>query len=330
MMNIKRVSLLLSVLLLLALSLACSLVTGEPSISEEPNFEATVEAAVSATQNSSADPAGEELPDEDPPADEPPEVFDPPLEDEPPDGDVFSFQGVSFIVPPAWEAIVQAEVVAEEPFVDDMPPFAVYPEHIAFHFAPEDHFETMISPTIAVYRVDDIQQMFVGTNMSTAVNETMSTLQGSIASGLAAANIPVFPFIGAAELFRDKAEVLAFQNGSGVRALAQYGQAYWFIHNGGVSYYYQGLTEDGQFYVTVRLPVRVTFLIDGYEPSMNANPSAIQIQEYDMAVWEETEAAITAYNDEVYNRFQSMQPDELFPSLASIDALVASLRVEEN
>lgn len=124
---------------------------------------------------------------------------------------------------------------------------------------------------------------------------------------------------------------LDFANGAGVRGLIQYMQDIFFYTNNGLIYQFNGLTQDGHYFVSVRYPVSVPFLMElnGFTlPPNNINPQAIAIPEWPSG-FEQQRQVIEAYNAEALQRFEQMSESEAFPDLALLDQLIRSIEVSQ-
>ena len=73
-------------------------------------------------------------------------------------------------------------------------------------------------------------------------------------------NLPFLPAFNAAQTFHSNEQPLTFQNGTGIRFLTQYGQAPYPVNNNSLFYTFQGLTNDGAYYVAAILPINAAFL----------------------------------------------------------------------
>jgi hypothetical protein len=73
-------------------------------------------------------------------------------------------------------------------------------------------------------------------------------------------NIPFLPAFNAAQMFHSNEKILEFQNGKGIRFLTQYGQAPYPVNNESLFYTFQGMTNDGAYYVAAVLPIQAAFL----------------------------------------------------------------------
>jgi hypothetical protein len=122
---------------------------------------------------------------------------------------------------------------------------------------------------------------------------------------------------------------LDFSEGAGVRGLVQYMQDFFFFTNNGLTYEFHGLTQDARYFVSVRYPVSVPFLmeLDGFTlPPNNINPQAIAIPAWP-GDFEGQRQVIEQYNTEALRLFGQMPEQDVLPNLALLDRLVQSIRI---
>ena len=165
------------------------------------------------------------------------------------------------------------------------------------------------SPIVQVYPVAE----FSAINENAA--ERISDLQNLLVSRSlpSSGELPFLPVFNAGQMTQIKPVFLDFQNGSGVRFITQFGQAFWPIYNKGMIYTFQGLTADGAYYISVIMPLSHPDLAqyDNFEPPSDFYDNAEQFMQDQTAKL-------------------NSQPDESFtPSLADLDAMVRSLKVEK-
>ncbi len=194
----------------------------------------------------------------------------------------------------------------------NLPYFEIYPEYIRFLFDGYPLYpEAFHTPQIMVFPASEYAALNPG------AQEEINNLKSLLASRVlppANERLPFLPGWNAAQLFRSNAKFIEFQNGSGMRYLAQYGQAANPINSRELFYTFQGITQDGKFYISAILPVA--------HPSL-PDPNTVVI------------------NDAFYNNYEnytldmaaqlSAQPDESFsPPLNLLDALIQSIIVESS
>lgn len=229
----------------------------------------------------------------------------------PPTQPAASFHGATFSYDPSLAGFINAEVVpavagAEEPY------WALAPEHLEFSFLEYALDDTFHEPAIYVYPVAKYAAV------SDAAADIIDGMWALLAEKPAdpEGSIPTLPVWNAAQFMHAAVEYVDFQNGSGVRFLTQYGQAVWPVNNQDLFYSFQGMTADGTYYVVAVLPVS--------HPSLPANGDEVaETQDYD--TFSEN---FEPYLAEVAADLTAQDPASFTPSLAVLDSLAASIRIE--
>jgi hypothetical protein len=121
---------------------------------------------------------------------------------------------------------------------------------------------------------------------------------------------------------------LDFANGAGVRGVVEYAQDIFFFTNDGLLYEFDGLTQDGRYYINVRFPIAAPFLMDieHGDPNTNVNANAIGIPNWP-SDYNDQGNTIKTYNTEALRRFDQMAESDFAPDLAALDALVKSIQI---
>jgi hypothetical protein len=222
-----------------------------------------------------------------------------------PGGNEVLFEGIHFYYDATMATSVEASIV---PSTEDI--VGVIPEHIEFVFGSYAWTGSMHTPTIYIYPVDAYR------SANEYVNENIDGLKTLLDQRPAAPDtIPFLPMWNAGQMFNSNVEYLDFENGSGVRFLTQYGQAIYPINNNGLFYTFQGLTNDGAWYVAMVLPVANPLLSpDGNEPPGGD--------------WETFDANFEAHLAEVKTLLQSQPNPNFTPNLNLLDDMVRSMRVK--
>ena len=108
-------------------------------------------------------------------------------------------------------------------------------------------------------------------------------------------------------------------------------QDFFFFTNNGLTYELNGLTQDGHYFVLVRYPVSVPFLMElegSLLPPVNLNPQSISIPEWP-DTYELQLKIIEDYNTEVLRRLEQMSENQSTPDIALLVALVGSIQVNK-
>lgn len=134
--------------------------------------------------------------------------------------------------------------------------------------------------------------------------------------------LPAVPFFNAAQVFASNVQILAFQNGRGVRFVTEYAQYPAPANNHELFYQYQGLTSDGAYYIVAILPIRMPALADTGEPNAVLPSGGIPYPNMNDATpdFSGYYAAVTALLNETTS--------EIFtPNLSQLDQLIQSIEI---
>ena len=241
-----------------------------------------------------------------------------PVELSPVDGKV-SYNRISFRLDPTLANGVIAWICPTLPLREDLMPAEAHPPYTAFHFPTYSRQNIDFQPEVRVYEVmGDMQDYPYPLNMLDAL-QTEVTQRPE----------PVTWFNGAP--LHSRQSYLSFANGSGVRGLVQYMQDLFFYTNNGLTYEFNGLTQDGRYFVSVRFPLDVPFLmvLAGPDPLTNLNPQAIAIPGWPND-YQQQVPIVEAYNTEALRRLEQMDNRDAYPNIALLDALVQSIQVNNN
>lgn len=227
-----------------------------------------------------------------------------------PDTPVYYFENIRLNLDPTLFAFASGQVIAKQPSGPDTPFWMVHPEVIRVTLAGYPVTHSVFSPEIAVYAVEETRALSEpGAQAVDGLRQFLAERPVDIEQ------IPALPLRNALQAMHAKTAFLNFQNGSGARFLAFYSQGMVTVSNAEIFYTYQGLTDDGRYYVSVVMPVN--------HPDLPAEGKTPTLSEYEMLFkdgkyYADTAAALEA------------QPDSSFtPELAKLDALVESIRIGE-
>lgn len=297
----------LSIIALIFAALACTINFGNDEDGSEIYTQQTL-VALQMTQ-AALDAAKEDQPVQPPPKiEEVQPTEESPTEEKPEESPDILYEGIGFSFAPdiAQNAIpttIQGQNLGEETM-----PGNNYPTHYEFTFnayAVPGHFHT---PIIIIYPVDDYRA--ISPYASDIIDNLKQTLINKPAGG-SFSDLPFLPMWNAAQLFANKVNYFNFKNGSGVRYLTMYGQALWPVDNQNLFYTYQGITDDGQYYICAVLPIRHTGL-----------PDEGQID--DFIAFEEN---WDTYIADTLAWLEGQDNPSFTPNLDSLDAMMASFQI---
>jgi hypothetical protein len=136
------------------------------------------------------------------------------------------------------------------------------------------------------------------------------------------------PPLGAATILRAQEQALGFQNGNGARAILMRGQDGFFANNEDLVYDFQGYSDDGQYYVSIIIPLDAPILLSSADPGENTNAAAIPVPAELPSDYGQLIDVMREYNQQVAQQLDLLAAEDLTPSLSVLDTLVTSLRVE--
>ena len=228
-------------------------------------------------------------------------------------GGVVTLNNVSFTTPLGVAKDAQSEMVSAVTDTNNSPWWEIAPAHLEFTLTGYQVQDKAIEPKIFVYPADEYAKL--NSNAADQIQKLKSILAGAPLSRDA---LPSW-VMNAGQIMAAKAQVVPFQNGRGVRFLTQYDQYPAPVNNHELFYHFQGLTDDGKYYVVATLPVTSSILAenekpDAAVPSGGVPPSA-------------SSGPDQAYYDAVTKALDAMYEDSFNPSLFQLDALIQSITV---
>jgi hypothetical protein len=128
--------------------------------------------------------------------------------------------------------------------------------------------------------------------------------------------LPFLPVFNAAQVFFAGYQTVHFRSGGGIRFLTEYAQYSAPVNNNDLFYTYQGITSDGQYWVSAILPIN--------NPLLPANADSV----LGSANWEEFTNNFETYITDMVNLLNTQPPGSFIPTLTVLDSLVASLTIQ--
>lgn len=190
------------------------------------------------------------------------------------------------------------------------------PEHLRVLF-DDDQLSETFDPRerqLLVLPVDDYRALFRGADLQ-LFNETIQSLQTLLINRPVTleSDPPLLPASGLTPALRAPLRYIDFKDGSGLRFITHLTQEIAPFTASSLLYTFQGLTQDGQYYIAAYVPISATLL-----PASPADVPAAQRDEF--------KRDYLAYVAGVAQTLEA-QPDTLRPSLAALDAMMASLQI---
>jgi hypothetical protein len=218
-----------------------------------------------------------------------------------------TFNGISLCYDPAIASATTTSIVPAISSPDD--PWFNAPQIEQIDFTSYVTGEKFHSPRVMVFSVSEYQAL------NENASATISELQQYIANkpNIPADAIPFLPRWNAAQLFKVMPAFVSFQNGQGIRFLAEYGQYAAPVNNTDLFYTFQGITNDGQYYVSVILPVT--------HPSLPPDPNV------DAALQQELYDDYQGYLADVIPTLSAQPLNSFLPDLSLLDTMIQSMTI---
>jgi hypothetical protein len=231
-----------------------------------------------------------------------------------------SYKNVSFTLPVGL-ASDAAPVSVAEVSGTDIAPWEASPEHIEFRLNNYNIAEKAFAVReIRIYPARGYA------DVQSAANIALQRVQGLLAdpgAALTRQSMPRIPYFNADAAIAAQAARLHFQNGDGVRMVSQYGQAVMPVANASLFYQFVGLTSDGKYLVIAVLPVQAPVLQAIEDPSSPLPAGGVPFPATATDV-----SAYEAYYRAITDALNGTDSSAFTPSLAALDALVQSIRVQ--
>jgi hypothetical protein len=219
------------------------------------------------------------------------------------------YNGVSFSFDPSLAGQIVGKTVSE---VTDQTgaPWEIAPQSIQFDFNGYLLSGSYNQPALIIYPVAGYKS--VNDAVAPIVTSLQTLLETKPANPSKA--LPFLPTWNAAQIFHSNIAYLKFKNGEGVRFLAEYGQNIFPVNNHMLIYIFQGLTQDGKYYISLVLPVNNSIL-----------PADEKIPESDYGTFT---ANFNNYLKDTEEKLSAQPSSSFKPNLSLLDAMVQSLSVQ--
>jgi hypothetical protein len=230
-------------------------------------------------------------------------------------GGVVTLNNVSLTLPLGVANDALTEMVPAVTDTSNTPWWEIAPDHLKFTLTGYQLQGKFFEPQIRVYPTDEYAQLD-STIAAEQIQRLKTILAGSPLSGDTMPQVPIF---NAIPHIASHMQVISFQSGRGIRMLTQYDQYPATINNHELFYHFQGLTQDGKYYIVAVLPVTSSILAEDDRPDSPVPAEGVAIP---------TETGPNpAYYDAVTKALDSMYEDSFNPSLFQLDALIQSITV---
>lgn len=197
--------------------------------------------------------------------------------------------------------------------IPNSPPGRAHPEYLDFRFVDYPTTNAIFKPSISVYPLNEWLDMsqYVGDEYT-----VLDILLDSTPDDLSDVYIPFLPATNAGRVLQAQAKYLEFQNGRGYRFVTAYAQDVLVLSNDTLIYTYQGVTNDGDYWISAIFPVAASILPDTVDYNDPDFDYAAFVENYD------------SYKVQMVDDLNALEAAIFTPDLDALDAVVQSLLVE--
>ena len=230
------------------------------------------------------------------------------------------YMGVHFSADPSLANSIWPEVIPATPLPEVLEGPSYWlatPEHIRFSFADPGlspgrqrmGFNLAVEAQILVFPLAEMADInpLVLTQIETLRN--LLAERGTVPSG----ELPLLPLTNSAQVFHAQVQYLDFDHIQGLRFISQHSQdQHPIMLSPELFYTFQGITDDGAYYVAAFFPLTTTVL-----------PDTIEVDD-----WDAFHANYDTYLSETTAILDQLLLTEFTPDITLLDAVVTSLWVE--
>jgi len=216
--------------------------------------------------------------------------------------------GVSLNMPTNLATGSQEQPLLAHPAPADAPFWMGNPAHTLVTFKGYARTGTLYAPVIKVYAVADLLAFNPLTRMR--VEGLQAALQDRPTEPRGVVVIDLF---NGTQVLQVQPTYLQFQGGRGVRYITQYDDGPAPVNNRELFYTYQGLTNDGQYYVSVMLPISAAGLPEDGSVGGAQLGGALNSAEFQN------------YMRQIEGTLSALPADQFAPMLGQLDQLITSI-----
>ena len=202
---------------------------------------------------------------------------------------------------------VTLETVAAESASTDSPWWQAAPQYRLLTLQGYPITSHQSKPQIFIYPAGDLAS--TNENMGKVAAQLQALLQTQQAEG----PLPFLPLINAQQVIHPQLQNLDFKSGKGIRFLTMYSQGLVPINNFELIYTFQGLTNDGKYYLAAVLPVTNPQLPN--DPKVNEPLTGVGIDYQN-------------YISQTASLLDEEPAGSFTPDLNKLDALIRSIEVK--
>jgi hypothetical protein len=186
--------------------------------------------------------------------------------------------------------------------------------NLADYYILQDKFH---QPVIYVYPATDYAILVP--NAFESIHRLRNIIAGVVP--ITPDQLPIVPFFNAAQVFASNIQEISFQNGHGVRFLTEYAQYSASGNNQDLFYHFQGLSDEGDYFIIAILPITMSKLAETSDGDAVLPPGGISYTYFE----EGSNFDAQAYYDQIVELLSDASPESFTPTISQLDALIQSI-----
>lgn len=199
-------------------------------------------------------------------------------------------------------------------------PWDAAPQHLQFTLNGYALQGKMFEPRIFVYPAAEYAELQENGAAAKSLGQLRALLEQSAMVNVR--ELPAVPFFNVMPALTAQVKVISFQGGRGVRMVTQYAMGRPIINNFELIYHFQGLTDDGLYYVIAILPISAAGLPEDGVPGSPVPQGGVGVPDYD-----DMDADWMGYIGAAREMLQAYEPGQFNPGLDQLDNLIQSLLI---
>ena len=189
----------------------------------------------------------------------------------------------------------------------------IYPNHTEVIIRDYPMTRTQFPPQVWIYPVSRFSEQLPEV-IPLLVYDLQSFISNGTSSGI---NLPFLPAILERQTFFAHEERISFDGGQGIRYITAYSEGPNPITNKNIIYTFQGLTDNGMYWVAVTLPISHPILPAEYSTLPEGYTQDSLIMDY------------PTYTNDIKARLSNVLPDSFSPNLSILDSLIMSITIRQ-
>lgn len=227
---------------------------------------------------------------------------------------------------------VAARIESARPLEEknDKPDY-VAPRRVAFTFNgayAKRHEGSFFTPEIQVSRLDDFAKIHAIEPRYVEQLERQVRQLRSILSRRPKAikkEIPYLPYVEGGQILLAHVKYITFKNGKGISFITQYAFEPTLISNQALTYMFEGITDDGKYYVTATFPISSSIL----PAEFSREAAAAEGLDFNSGMFTPAfQKKHERYLVKIGRKLETLPRDEFQPTLKLFDGLVSSLSID--